>query len=335
MATFGGRRSLQKMYGMNQGSASPTPLILGSELGFTITTATDRFPRQVAFLQSLGWTNTEILQRTYFDMAFNDAVLYGPQVLFAHECHDVSIEIPTGKWYYTSELRCGQHRTMGDSSRFQFGTGGTEIELLPTNYKSIYGAQNAGVTIGFVPWNYCGEAATSVAPVGFGAGTDWCHHWTLEDIRMNGGAPDGFWSSARQDIGALYYNAGECSGVFRCEFDDYNTFGIMTGYKPAYTNITDVSGFRNKVAIVGMRGGALSDNSITNISGDFNPYHIFQFRGGSDVFGAGAFLPHGIASNPGGTLTVTNFKLEDSKSITSAVTGLAVIQNTWRRSLPK
>src|ERR1700754_240904 len=165
MSNYGGELHLSKLYGLNQGGTSPTPLILGSELGFNITTAADRFPRAVPWLQGLGWTNTEILQRTYPTLAYNDAVLYGQQVLAPFEAHDHPIRIPSGSWYYNMELRSGQNTNEGDSSRFNFGSGGVEWNLLTTNWKSIYGAQNNGVTLGLVPWNYAGEDAASVSPL--------------------------------------------------------------------------------------------------------------------------------------------------------------------------
>lgn len=315
MASNGKARYLSEMYGLNQQPSGTitSPNILSTTLGWNITQATDRFPRAVAFYQSLGWTNTEILERTYFTMAYNDAVLYGDQVLFAHEAHDFEIRIPGGRYYYNSELRSGQNRNIGEGSRFNFGSGGTQLMLLGgANWKSIYGAQNNNITLGFVPWVYCGEANTSVFPLGFTGGTEWCHHFTVEDIAMNGQAPDGFRNASKVDIGVMYYNPGEQSGIFRCEFSDYNDFGLLISHAPADTYVNGLSGFRNKVGIIGQRGGALSNNVIVRLSGDFNPYHIFQFRGGSDVFGTGAYLPHAIASNPGGTCNLFGFKLEDS-----------------------
>ena len=305
-------RDLGVMYGMSQAVGAATPLFLASELGWNITTATDRFPRAVAFLLSLGWTNAEILQRTYAAMAYNDAVMYGPQVLFPHECHDISVIIPPGEWYYNMELRSGQHRNIGDTSRFNFGTGGTQWTLEETNWKSIYGAGQAGTYLGIVPWNYTGEDNLATFPVALPGGFEWCHHFTVEDMRFNGAAPDGFNVAAKRQAAVMYYSPGECSGIFRCEFDDFNDFGVLVSHNPAYTNIRDCSFFRNKVAGIGSRGGALAFNSFQNISGDFNGLHYAQFRGGSDAFGTGSFWPHAIASNPGGMVIWNGFKLEDS-----------------------
>lgn len=312
MASFGGERHLGKMYGLNQGPASPTPLILGSELGYDITTATDRFPRAVAWLQALGWTNTEILQRTYFSMAYNDAVLYGQQVLAANESHDCPIVIPSGRWYYNMELRSGQNRNIGNGCRYNFGTGGTDIRTLGTNWKSIYGAQNNNLRIGFVPWTYCGESNTSVFPLAVGGGTEWCHNFTVEDIYMSGDESDGFKDMARVSVGVMYYIPGEQSGIYRCRFDSFNDFGVLVSHNPADAYIDGCSGFHNKVAIVGVRGCARGAIHIKRLSGDYNPSALRVFRGGSDVFGTGAYLTHALSNNPGGTIHMDGVKIEDS-----------------------
>ena len=61
-----------------------------------------------------------------------------------------------------------------------------------------------------------------------------------------------------------------------------------------------------------MRGCALSNNTFMRVSADFVPYILFQFRGGSDVFGTVAYLPHALANNPGGTVNWYGVKSEDS-----------------------
>lgn len=312
MAQYGGERSLSKMYGLNQGPASPTPLILGSELGYNITTATDRFPRAVAFYQALGFSNSDILALTYPTLAYNDAVLYGQTVLGVNEAHDCPVVWPSGKWFVNSELRSGQHITRGAGARVNFGTGGTHIALHNTGWKSMYGSQNDGIKIVYTTWNYAGEDNTMAFPFAVGGGAEWGHHTVFQDMFIDGQEADGFRDPARVSIGIMLFSPGEQSSVHRCRIENFNDFGVLISHNPADTYIDGLTAFHNHVASIGMRGCALSNNTFTRISADFVPYILFQFRGGSDVFGTGPYLPHALSSNPGGTVNWFGVKSEDS-----------------------
>jgi hypothetical protein len=314
MAQFGGERHLGKMFGLNQGPASPTPLYAGSELGLSIGTIEDKYPRTVDFLRALPapWTDGEILQRTMPSLMHTEAHLWGQQVLGANEAHDCPIVWPSGKWYTNMELRCGQHITRGQGARINFGTGGTHIALDATNWKSIYGAQNNGIKIVFTTWNYAGEDNLSAFPFAVGGGAEWGHHTVFEDMYIDGQEPDGFRDPARVTMGIMLFSPGEQSAVRRCRIQHFNDFGVLISHNPADTYIDGLTAFHNHVASIGMRGCALSNNTFTRISADFVPYILFQFRGGSDVFGTGAYLPHALSSNPGGTVNWYGFKSEDS-----------------------
>lgn len=312
MATFGGERHIGKMFALNQGPAVATPLYLGSELGFNITTATDRFPKAVAFFTACGFSNAEILQRTYPTMCYHEAVLYGQTVLGVNEAHDCKIVWPSGKWFVNSELRSGQHITEGQGARINFGTGGTHIALDATNWKSIYGAQNNGIKIVFTTWNYAGENNATAFPFAVGGGAEWGHHTIFRDMYIDGQEADGFRDPARVTMGIMLFSPGEQSSVNECRIENFNDFGVLISHNPADTFINGLTAFHNHVASIGMRGCALSNNTFMRVSADFVPYILFQFRGGSDVFGTGAYLPHALASNPGGTVNWYGVKSEDS-----------------------
>lgn len=307
---------LGKKYGLRGksliGPAYDTPDILGSQLGWNASQAQARFPDFYDFaIGDLGWTSSDFLNRTYATCAVNDAGLQG------YASGDVSygrnnIIIPAGKWFYNSELRIGRGIVQGAGADMYFGKGATEMKRLATNWKSLYGAQNNSTYFGFCPWNYAGEAGTSIYPLAIGSGTEYCHNTMIRDLCMTGTAgPGGFNNSSFTESGFNYWWPGENSGWYNCLFVEHNNHGVLVSGAPAYAYSHLPSYFRNKVAGVGIRGCGRATMPMT-FSGDFNPYMFYVFRQGETLQSPNGVPYYPCFQNitPGGSFPTSYAKIE-------------------------
>lgn len=260
----------------------------------------------------LGWSNADILARTYFSAAYVDASLRGYLAGAGFAFNRWPIRIPSGKHWYNMELRMPQGITSCQGAQEYFGGGGTQIIRTATNWKSLYGAQNNNTFLGLCPYNYAGESGTSVAPLSVGGGYEYCHGTQIRDCCMTGtSGPSGFNDNTYRECSYMYWNGGENSGDFNCLYTEHNDVGKMITGFPAYANSAGCSFFRNKVAGTGVRGGALSTINLSH-SGDFNPFSFIVFRQGDStttVNGA-AYWPCFLDVAPGGEITLDFVKIE-------------------------
>lgn len=306
---------MAKMFGL-QGKSYATmdvPDFIGSQLGWTITQFQDRFPNLHYILGTgLGWTDPEMLGLTYFTACFNEISFMESQGGVNPLAYTQGpILIPSGKWWYNSELRVGRSTVRG-SGPFEYnGQGGTQIALTHTNWKSLYGAGQADTYMGFSPWVYPGEDGTSTLPVTYGTGGEWAHAFRIEDLCMTGTKGSGFNDPAIRECGVNMWWPGENSGAFNCLFSEFNDFGILISGAPAPARTRDCSFFWNGVAGTGLRGCAEADIELSH-SGDYNPWAIYVFRQGEFNTSPNgvAFWPCFQDIGPGGTITLRSPKIE-------------------------
>ncbi len=289
------------------------PLVLNSgSVGFNAADALKRFPNYMQMLINLGWSEAERLALTFFTCAYNEAQLkrQGGIGGFGFQGREV-IYIPQGMWYFNSELRSAQARVIGKSQAINAGAGGTVLNMRSTDWKSIYGAQNNGVRIGFVPWTYLGENNSAPHPVGLYGGNEWSHWFTTENLRVQGTrANGGFFNPAGPvEIGAMWWNPGEGSGPNKCAFSALD-IGFMASNNIAPFTALDCELFYNMVAGCAQRGGAYSKSRFIGLSGDNNPFMFLNFNQGANILGTGPFLPHPQGGNPGGVFEFIGTKVE-------------------------
>lgn len=312
-----GELDLGQMFGLRQQSWAQLsdPLICSSgSVGFSISTMEDRFPNYVQFLRALPWafSDPEILGLTYFTCAYNEAALRSEGGFggtgWQGRCN---IRIPAGSWFVNSELRGGQHRNIGAGKQWNFGSGGSQIQLLDTNWKSIHGPQNDGLKILGHCWNYAGENNLTPQPFAIGGGYEYSHFFTWEHCHLKGTAGyNSFFSPLNREVGIMLHNAGEGTKVENCWGSEFRTFAVLVGRYTARPRVSQCNLFNNSVAAIGQRGGALSEIIYDDISGDNNPYMLFMYQSGSNVFGQGPFMPMSDAHVPGGLITFRNVKTE-------------------------
>ena len=312
-----GEIDLGQMFGLRQQSYADqfNPLICGDgTVGFDIARMEDKFPNYVQFLRALPWafSDADILGLTYPTCAYNEAMLvnaggYGGTGWMGR----TNIRIPSGNWYVNSELRGGQQRNIGGGKQWYFGSGGTQMNILHTNWKSIHGPQNDHIKIGAHSWNYAGENNLTPQPFAVSGGYEYCHFFTWEHVCWKGTATSSsFYSPTNNEVGVMLHNAGEGTKVENCWLSDFRTFGVLVGRYTARPRVSQCNFFTNTVAGIGQRGGALSQIIYEDISGDNNPYMLFMYTSGSNVFGQGPFLPMSDVHVPGGSITFRNVKVE-------------------------
>jgi len=308
---------LGKVFGLRGksalGPAYDVPDILGSQLGWNASMAQARFPNfYYAAITDLGWTTSDFLDKTYFTCAINEAGLMGYQAGAGFAFSRNNVIIPAGKWFYNSEMRIGRGEVRGAGADMYFGQGATEIKRLATNWKSLYGAQNNNTYFGFCPWNYAGEAGTSIGPIAIGSGYEYCHNTLIRDLCMTGtrGASN-FNDSSFRESGYNYWWPGENSGYFNCLFLEHNDFGVLCSGAPAYHNTHLGSYFRNKVAGIGVRGCGRAAMPMS-FSGDYNPYMLYVFRQGELIESPNgvAYYPCFQDITPGGSFIAAYGKIE-------------------------
>lgn len=291
------------------------PLICNSgSVGMNIADLTARFPYAVQMLQDAGFSNADIETRTYPWMVYHEATLrdtggYSPGFPMPR----TTIRIPAGYWYFNTEIRAGQNRNLGSSNGFNGGWGGTVANITATNWKSLHGAQNDHVRILFTSALYAGEDYATAQPLQMFGGDEYMHYFTVEQMRLNGtSALNSFWDPNLTEIGVMMHNAGERCTVQDCEVSHFRGIGVLVSGHTARPRVANCSMFYNQMAAVGLSSGALSEVIFEDLSCDNNPYVLFMFRHGSNVFGTGPILPrnNGGSSVPGGTITFRNIKTE-------------------------
>lgn len=312
-----------KEYNLRQQSAADIlaadPLQLsGGTIGFNIGEATARFPNTVAMLAEAGFNNTEILESTYPYCAIQECSIKtaGGWAGDGWAGRDL-VHVPSGVWQTNRELRWGQQPLRGDGPGFNFGTGGTIIKRIDTDWKSIHGSQNDNVRILVHPHTYCGENATTIGSsfhLGVGAGQEWCHHFHVHDIALEGqGGPAVFADPADYvEVGIMYYGPGETSHINNVTINHFKGFAILIDGKVAPCTIGgDVSMFNNSIASIGLCTGSLSELNFHGLSSDNTPYMLFMFRRGSNALGDGTpFMPGALPFTPGGMITFDKSKIE-------------------------
>ena len=297
------------------------PLIVGSgSVGYNITDLWNHFPNTMTLLkgttsQYLNWNDTDVLNSTYPWFCMMEAGFMAQGGIDGGGFQNREpIYIPQGMWYFNREIRVGQNPIIGSGQGWNFGTGGTVLNLLSTNWKSMYGAQNDGIRALMVPFVYRGEqdlsGGTKLAPYGM---DEWSHFLRLENLRFNGTATlQGFWSPGDPvETGVIFHNPGEGSGPMACSFNNFRGFGYLVSGTPAPFAADSNEIFYNQIAGIGIRGGANSKMSFNRISGDNNPWMLFVYKSGSDCLRLGQpFLPCTTGGSPGGNISFTNAKIE-------------------------
>lgn len=289
------------------------PLICssGSCGSMTYSQLLGRFPRYTDFLSNVvGFTQAEVRDRTYFTMVYGEAAMNSYQ-------NRETIYIPPGHWYANTEMRSGQNRNIGAGRQGNAGSngggGGTFVRLTDTNWKSIHGSQNDGLKILMHCWTYGGEASTTPQPIvqGF-TGYEYAHGHTAENMTMIGTASTGaFWDPNDNEVLFMMENAGEGTKCEEVYFVASKGFGVLISKNTARPRVSNCSLFYNHIGAIGIRGGAHGKIYLEDLSGDNNPYFVFMFQAGSNVFGTGPFMPQGAyAGVPGGTVNFTGCKVE-------------------------
>lgn len=313
---FGGLR--QQPYADPNGSlvqhSTNDPLILSSgSVGYNISDANTRFPNAMALLTDAGFSNTEKLQSTYPWCVYTELELLGEGGYGGTGWNNrTPIYIPPGVWMMNREVRSGQHRNIGGSCGFNAGSGATVIKRIDTNWKSIHGTQNANLRILFHGNYYCGEQNLTPQPIGIGGGQEYNHAFSVEEMTLLGTGNElaPFWNTSVVEAGVLLYNSGESTLVSRCWINDWVGFGVLNSHNMARPRVSQCSMFRNSIAAIGQRGGTNSKIVYNDLSCDNNPYVLFLFAGGCNVFGTGAFLPHANSTTPGGAISFNDIKVE-------------------------
>lgn len=292
------------------------PLICNSgSVGMNIADLTARFPDAVAMFTAAGFSNAEIEGRTLPTMIYNhvEAKNSGGWAGFGFQGR-TNVRIPPGTFYFNSEIRSGQHRNIGSGSQLASGlrSSGTALKICETGWKSIHGAQNNGVRILMHNWTYAGEQSLTPQPLAIGLGNEYMHQTTLEQCAVFGNAqPNSFWNPLQPvEIGFMMENAGERTAVLDCQIWNMKGFPVLISKNTARPRVANCSLFYNQIAGVGMRGGALSEIIFEDLSCDNNPYVLFMFKAGSNVFNTGPFLSHAGAGVPGGVITFREVKTE-------------------------
>lgn len=276
-------------------------------LGMSISDYQARFPEAWYYLSvDLGWSDAEILQRTYFCSAFLDAALQGYEQGAGNPFYRRNIIVPAGKWFYNMELRWPQGMVTGEGA-YNISW----LQLDSTNWKSVYGAQQNGTMLGLCPITYAGEGELSAYPVSLGSGGEYCHSSQAKHLCFGGESGALFNNNAIRTAGVMYHTAGENSGAFDCLFIEHNDFGLMINGNPAYVQATGNSFFRNAVAGIGIRGCARGVMDMS-FSGDFNPWSIFMFRQNTTLLSPNgvAYWPYASQGNPGGNIQLQFVKTE-------------------------
>jgi hypothetical protein len=303
---------LQQMFGLGQKPFTDLNVkdFCGADLGMTIVDFQTTFPAYYGVLNGLGWSDSEILGLTYFTACINE-VGYMTQIPpFTYTGY--SIRIPSGKFWYNSELRVGYATVSGDGPFFNYSQGGTELCMTHTNWKSVYGSGQDDTYLGFTSYAYPGEDGTATLPVALPGGFQWSHAFRIENLCMSGTTdPNAFNDSSFREAGIMYWWPGENSGVFNVRCENFNDFGLIISGAPAPARVRDFTAFHNKVGGIGIRGCAYSDIELS-FSGDFNPWSIYVFRQGETLCSPNgvSFWPCFQDWNPGGTITFTSPKVE-------------------------
>lgn len=284
-------------------------------VGLNITQLTQRFPNYVALLGDAGFSNTDIVQRTYPTMVYGEAALRGNGGYSGFGFNNrTNIRIPPGYWWFNTEMRSGQHRNIGAGPQFNAGEGGTVIRICETNWKSIHGSQNDDVRVLMHCWTYAGEDGLTPQPICVGSGYEYMHYMTLEQCAVLGNsAPNSFWNSAQPtEIGFVMDNSGEQTMVRHCHVWNMKGMGVLMRDGMARPMVKDTSFFYNQICAVGCAGGeGLSTITLDTLSCDNNPYVLMMYRTGSNIFGTGPFMPRAVgANNPGGSVNFNNVKVE-------------------------
>lgn len=298
--------------------SSNDPLVCSSgSLGsLTIGQMTQRFPNAVPYFQDAGFSDTEIRNRTYPLMLITEAVLRDADGYSGGTGWQsrTNIRIPPGSWYFNSEIRMPQARIIGSGPQFYTGrgSGGTEMRIYPTNWKSVHGAQNNNIQILFAHWTYAGQQGLTPQPVSVSGGNEYMHYCTVEQCALHGNAVGAsFWNPAQPtEIGFMMYNAGERTGLLNCHVWDMKGFGALVMGYTARPRVENCSMFYNQIAAVGQCTGTDSEVIYGDLSCDNNPYALFMFKAGSNVFNTGPFLPSPFSGMPGGVINMDRIKVE-------------------------
>lgn len=318
-----------------EGSGTPgtieDPLICNSGfVGLNITQLTQRFPSYVAMLGDAGFSNTDIIQRTYPTMVYGEGALRndGGYVGGGGYQNRTNILIPPGYWWFNSEMRSGQHRNVGAGPQFNAGQGGSALKICATNWKSIHGSQNDDVRILMHCYTYAGEDTGTVAGhIQLGGGGEYMHNATLEQVSIHGNSSNtSFWNPAQPtEIGFIMDNSGEGTMVKDCYFWNLKGMGVLVRDGCARPMIKDSSFFYNQICAVGCAGGeGLSTITLDTLSCDNNPYVLMMYKTGSNIFGTGPFLPRAFGGGvPGGSIMFNNVKIEAFACRTEGYQGMS------------
>lgn len=269
-------------------------------LGYTYATAKAKFGALIPWLESLGWSQAEVLGLYEFCAAWNDAFWRGNGYFSESPIYSnitgtrCNIIAPHGAYRLNFPCLVNQGTYEGQGAGEYSGspnqsTGGTGLYIDHSTWMNTR-----------APERFCLKSANW----GTDTYTECC---TIKGFRFEGGRTNMIHDPSFVSAGVGMFDSGEASSIQSCYAFGFNTDGFMT-VRGTPGSFAWCSSFSNGRYGFGMIGNDLSTTTFIGCSGDDNNF----------LYG----VESGFGRPGGGTTTVLGNKSESGKRTPSRKQGL-------------
>lgn len=234
-----------------------------SALGYTYATAKAKFAALIPWLESLGWSNEEVLALYEFCAAWNDAFWRGngyfsesPNYanLTATRCNIIA---PHGAYRLNFPCLFNQGSYTGQGAGEYSGTpnqssGGTGLYIDHGTWMKSR-----------APEQFCLKSIT------WGLESGYAECFTISGFRFEGGKTGSVHDPSYVSAGMGIWDSGEASKVESCYAFGFNSYGFMN-VRGTPSRFDQCSAFSNGIFGLGLIGNDLSTVTVIGMSGDDN-----------------------------------------------------------------